>query len=85
MKYIHPKHYKGVKHDTQQNQDIVKARVEEYCLKCDIFVGKEHDFSECKTFDKWENGKIVKKKTCPFDNVAVSIIEPKIRCKIEEE
>jgi len=30
--------------------------VEKYCLKCDIFMGKEHNFSKCQTFDKWQNG-----------------------------
>ncbi|NRT77664.1 hypothetical protein [Clostridium beijerinckii] len=85
MKYVHPKHYNGLKFDTPHNQDIVKARVEKYCLKCDLFMGKEHDFSECQTFDKRKNGEIVEKKNCPFDNMAVSLIQPEIRCKTEEE
>lgn len=62
MKYIHPKQYEGVKPNTPNNQKIVMNRVERYCLKCDKFMGKEHDFFECQTFDKWENGRIVKRK-----------------------
>ena len=85
MEYIHPENYQGVKFDTPNNQNIVKARVEKYCLKCDLFMGKEHDFSECQTYDKWKGDKVVKKKTCPFDNVAVSLIAPEIKCKIDEE
>ena len=83
MKYIHPKRYDGLKFDTPNNQNIVRARVEKYCLKCDKFMGKEHDFSECRIFEKWENGKVVDKQTCPFDNVAVSLIYPEVRCEIE--
>lgn len=83
MEYVHPGHYKGLRVDTPNNQNIRRAIVEEYCLKCDQFMGQEHDFSECQTFDKWENGKIVKKKTCPFKYVAVSLIDPQIECKIE--
>ncbi len=48
-------------------------------------MGKEHDFSECQTADKWENGGIIKKKTCPFDNMVVSLIQPQIKCKVEEK
>ena len=71
MEYTHPKTYEGVKGVSELNQNIVRNRVEKYCLKCDVFMGKEHDFSECQTFDKWQNGEVVKKKTCPFENVAV--------------
>lgn len=85
IEYTHPKKYEGVKPDTPSNQKITMARVEKYCLKCDQFMGKEHDFSECQTNDKWENGKIVKKKTCPFSHVAVSLIEPEVNCKIEND
>jgi len=77
MKYIHPKEYKGVKINTKNNQLITKARVDMYCLKCDLFMGREHDFSECQMFDKWKDGKIIKRKTCPVDfNMAVSLVEP---------
>lgn len=84
MKYVHPKHYKGLKFDTPQNQNIVRARVERYCLKCSEFMGKEHDFSECQTFDNWKNGKLIKMKTCPFPHVAVSVIAPEVKCDIED-
>ena len=47
MKYIHPAKYKGLKVDTPNNQLITKAFVETNCLKCDLFCGKDHDFSEC--------------------------------------
>jgi hypothetical protein len=40
----------------------MKAIVEEYCLKCDLFMGKEHDFSECNMTDIRKHGEIVKKK-----------------------
>ena len=77
MEYIHPKEYKGIKNNTKNNQLITKARVDKYCLKCELFMGREHDFSNCQIFNKWKDGKIIKKKTCPecFD-MAVSLIEP---------
>ena len=59
MKYVHPKEYKGVKFNTERNQIRMRAIVEEYCLKCDLFIGKEHDFSECRMTDKWKDGKVV--------------------------
>lgn len=83
MKYTHPKHYKGLKIDTSHNQNIVRSRVEEYCLKCDQFMGKEHDFSECQIYNQWKDGKIVKHKTCPFENMAVSVIDPQFECDVE--
>jgi len=85
MDYIHPKHYKGLELDTPNSQDNVRARVESYCLKCDVFVGKEHDFSKCQTFNKLENGKIIHTKTCPFPYVIVSVIQPRIRCNVEKD
>ena len=85
MEYTHPKHYEGLKFDSPLNQEILKRRVEKYCLKCDKFMGKEHDFSECRTSDKWKNGKIIQKKTCPFSSVAVSIIQPQASYKIDDD
>ena len=88
INYTHPKEYKGVRFNSQYNQLRIKAIVEEYCLKCDLFMGKEHDFSECNMTDIRKHGEIVKKKTCPFDYIAVSIDEEtlkgRIRCKSEE-
>lgn len=83
MEYTHPKKYEGLRIDTPNNQNIVRARVEKYCLRCDKFMGKEHDFSECRIFDTWVRGKVGEKKTCPFDNVAVSLMYPEVRCEIE--
>ncbi len=74
MKYTHPKKYKGVRPDIQLKQQRIKAIVEKYCLKCSLFNGKEHDFSECCMWDIWKHGKIIKKKTCPFEYVEVGII-----------
>lgn len=45
MTYTHSKEYKGVIH-----QDRQRLFVEENCLKCSEFCGKEHDFEECKPF-----------------------------------
>ena len=42
MSYEHPKEYAGIR-----NQDRARLMVEENCLKCSEFMGKEHDFSEC--------------------------------------
>ncbi len=42
MTYKHPKKYKGIR-----NQDIARQMVEENCLKCENFMGQEHDFNEC--------------------------------------
>ena len=42
MTYKHPKEYKGVR-----NQDMARLYVEENCLKCSEFCGRDHDFSEC--------------------------------------
>lgn len=87
MEYIHPKHYKGLKFDTPHNQLIRRAYVERYCLFCDKFMGKEHDFSECRLHDKTEYGKVVEYKTCPFEWAAVPLIHPEIaiKCKVEGE
>ena len=47
MEYVHPQKYKGIKFDTPNAQARMKLYVEENCLKCDLFMGKEHDFAEC--------------------------------------
>lgn len=47
MRYIHPKAYKGIR-NTPTSQNVQKLFVEENCLKCSEFCGKEHDFTECK-------------------------------------
>ena len=47
MKYIHPEHYEGLKFDSEFRQAIARRYVERNCLKCDLFAGKDHDFSEC--------------------------------------
>lgn len=88
INYMHPKKYKGLKFDTERNQIRARARVEKYCLKCDKFMGREHDFSECRLVDYWEDGKIVSAKTCPFDSVViggdiVTLQENWIKCKVE--
>lgn len=83
MEYVHPKKYKGLKMDTPNIQNVVKTRVEKYCMKCDLFMGKEHDFSECILHDVWEKGKVIEKKSCPFNHMAVALFEPKIKCKSE--
>ena len=90
MNYIHPKEYKGIKFNTERKQLMTRARVEEYCLKCDLFIGKDHDFSECRLTDLWSKGEMIKKKTCPFDSLAVPIDivellqENWIKCKVED-
>ena len=89
MKYTHPKEYKGLRFNTERSQIRMRAIVEEYCLKCDLFIGKEHDFSECRMADKWKDRKVIAKKTCPFPNLAVPIdIETLknsyIKCEVEE-
>ena len=85
MEYIHPKHYNGVKFDSSNNQKITMEIVEKYCLKCDTFMGKEHDFSKCQTIDKWQNGKIVKNKTCPFINITVPLVHLEVKLKIAND
>jgi len=89
MEYIHPKEYRGLKFNTEHRQIRTRAIVEEYCLKCDLFMGKEHDFSECRVTDLWSNGVIIKHKTCPFSNLAIPIDEKElkrnwIKCQVEE-
>ena len=66
MEYTHPKKYKGVRPDIPLKQQRIKAIVEEYCLRCSLFNGKEHDFSECCMEGE--------EKTCPFEYVEVGII-----------
>jgi len=83
MKYVHPAKYKGLKVDTPNNQLITKALVETNCLKCDLFCGKEHDFSEC---NRHIVGSRAKDCTCPPEcRRGVSLIQPgmEIRCESE--
>ncbi len=84
MKYIHPKKYKGIKSFSEIGQNIVRNRVEEYCLKCSEFMGQEHDFEECQMHDVWdyEKSKVSKKKTCPFPHTSTSLISPIVKCEI---
>lgn len=80
MEYVHPQKYKGIKIDTPNNQAITKAYVEANCLKCDLFMGKEHDFSECNK--TWFDPNM----TCPQEcRRAVPLIYPHqfIKCKSE--
>ena len=80
MEYIHPQKYKGLKFDTPNNQAITKEYVEANCLKCDLFMGREHDFSECN--NKWTDSYC----TCPKEcRTAVSLVDPYsfIKCKSE--
>ena len=48
MIYKHPATYKGTEGHSDNYQNIQRCIVEKYCMKCDDFMGKEHDFSECK-------------------------------------
>lgn len=86
MKYVHPKKYKGLKRDTERKQITTRLMVEKYCLKCDKFMGKEHDFSECRVSDLWSNGKIIKHKTCPFEYISVPLFDSEdyVKCEVED-
>lgn len=80
MEYIHPQKYKGVRPDTPDNQAITKEYVEANCLRCDLFMGREHDFSECNRV--WSSPNT----TCPDEcRRGVSLINPYgfIKCKSE--
>lgn len=48
MIYKHPATYKGSEGRSENYQNMLRCIVEKYCLKCDDFIGKDHDFSECK-------------------------------------
>lgn len=85
MKYTHPKEYKGTRLNTPNGELLMKVTVEKYCLKCDLFMGQEHDFKECQMHDIWKDGKIVKRKTCPFDCMEVSVVQPGIEIKYDSE
>lgn len=80
MKYTHPKEYRGLEIDTPNNQAIMKEYVEANCLQCDLFNGREHDFSECNRH--WQDPHC----TCPKEcRNAVSLIDPYsfIKCNVE--
>ena len=83
--YIHPEKYEGVLIRSDLGNKILKQRVENYCLRCDLFMGKEHDFSECRLHDVWENGKVSQRKTCPFENMGGSLIDPQVKYESEGE
>lgn len=75
MEYIHPLKYEGLRFDTPNNQLTMKEQVEVNCLKCDLFMGKEHDFSQCDM-----------KVNCPKEcRKAVSLIEHTVKCRMEGE
>lgn len=83
MKYVHPAKYKGLKVDTPNNQLITKALVETNCLKCDLFCGKDHDFSEC---NRHIVGSRAKDCTCPPEcRRGVSLIQPGMEIQCESE
>ncbi len=46
MNYEHPLKYAGIL-DCDSAQGRAKLMVEENCLKCENFMGQEHDFSNC--------------------------------------
>jgi len=46
--YVHPAKYNGLKYGSPLKQIQTRCKVEYYCLACDKFMGKEHDFSECE-------------------------------------
>ncbi len=46
MEYKHPKKYVGMSENLHM-QHRIRQKVEAMCLKCEKFMGKEHDFSEC--------------------------------------
>lgn len=78
MEYVHPQKYKGLKLDTPTQQAITKEYVEANCLRCDLFMGREHDFSECNRKEYDPNC------TCPKEcRKAVSLVDPYsfIKCK----
>lgn len=62
MEYVHPKKYKGLQIDTPNNQAIIKVYVEENCLRCDLFNGRDHNFSECNR--QWANPECTCPKEC---------------------
>ena len=47
MNYKHPQNYAGIPFDTPNNQQRMKIKVENDCLRCSLFSGEDHDFTEC--------------------------------------
>jgi hypothetical protein len=74
MKYTHPAHYTGLKYDSKDNQKRIRVKVEAFCLKCDKFMRKQHDFRECKP------------DTCPFGDRGYPLfnMDNYIKCDVEE-
>lgn len=67
MTYKHPKKYNGIR-----NQDRARLLVEENCLKCSEFMGRNHDFSECEIGKK-----------CPEPFICPSVFYSKDMIKME--
>ena len=69
--YIHPLKYQGIR-----NQNIARLIVEENCLRCSEFMGKDHDFCNCDLTGK----------NCPVPFKAPALLYTKdfIKCKVEE-
>ena len=78
MKYIHPKEYKGIR-----NQDRARQMVEDNCLKCSEFCGREHDFAEC--FGLTDRGQPIIGIKCPKPFRIPSInAKELIKCEVDE-
>lgn len=46
--YKHPHRYKGMKITTEERYRIFLNHVETNCFRCELFMGREHDFEDCK-------------------------------------
>ena len=74
--YKHPKEYAGLTFNSDRAQLYAKARVEVNCLRCELFGGRDHDFSECNIRHK------DKDCTCPPEcRKPFSLIQPEIHIK----
>ena len=74
MSYKHPDKYRGVYGELFQIR--ARAQVEINCLRCDLFNGIDHDFSECNR-KYWSD-----ECTCPLEcRQHFSLVQPTIHIR----
>ena len=66
--YKHPYRYKGEGFKTDEGHDIFLNFVEANCFRCEFFMGREHDFEDCKGVFNPYNGKYMQHEIiCNYD------------------
>ena len=88
MTYKHPYRYKGEGFKTEKGHGIFLNHVEANCFRCEFFMGRDHDFDECRGIFNPYDGRYMRFNfICTYDKKldGYSKIEPMHKYDYDKE